>query len=224
MNIHNILLALLIGLSFATIFFFAKAIKKQDWGNILQPSIALLIALVGWIYFSSPYIGIASLSNQPLTIGSPNLEITDQIEQNQLKSPHFEYITVLNRGTLTATNCYLEIEYRTTDNGSYKFLGYSYPSALMDKPIQILPHTQTSFMLVRTMSDNETLETCLMLKEIRDYVDSKNNPINYYYLPVGDYYLKLTAVADNGKSSPREFNLHVLKSENATIEITPVSQ
>ena len=128
---------------------------------------------------------------------------------------------------MTATNCYLEVECRTTENESYKLLGYSLPNPFTDKLIpltdklQISPHTQTSFVLVRTMSDNGTLKTCLMLKEIRDYVD---NSINYYYLTVGDYYLRLTTVADNGKSSPREFILHVIKNEDATIEIVPVGQ
>jgi uncharacterized membrane protein len=87
MNIHNILLALLIVISVAAVFFTVKAIKKQHWGNILQASIALIIALGGWIYFSN---------NNQTFVGSPELEITDQIEQNQLKTPHFNYITGLH--------------------------------------------------------------------------------------------------------------------------------
>ena len=58
-----------------------------------------------------------------------------------------------------------------------------------------------------------------MLKEVRNYVDKENNPLNPYYLSAGDYKLRLTAVAVNVKSSPREFNLRVSQDEPPILEV-----
>jgi hypothetical protein len=208
---HYILIFIVVVLALAFIYFLKKTIEKHDYGNAAA-ALATLIGIGITVYFALPN------SNSPTTSvnGTVDLEINEKAEQSQLRNPHFQNIIVLNRGTLTAQNSYLQIEYCTSNNKSYKFVGYSCPWT--DNPVQIMPHTETSFTLVRTMSDNGTLETCLWLKEIRDFAESKSNPVNYYYLPVGTYYLRLTVVADNGQSAPREFVLRVMEDQIPTIE------
>jgi hypothetical protein len=217
MNIQVILVFVMIAVSIVAVSLSVKAYKHQQYGNLVQALVALIIMVCGWIYLAVPNNGINSNTNQTDNIG---LEITDQIEQSQLTNPRFLNIVVLNGGTKIANNCYLEVEYRTSENESYQFTGYAYSYG--NNFVQLSPHTTTTFMLVRTMYDDETSKTCLMLKEIRDYVDASNT-VDYHYLNSGEYYLRLTATADNFvKSSSREFKLRVLENEDAILETIPL--
>lgn len=221
MNLRTILTAAAILLSIASVFFLIKAIGKRDYGKVSQ-SLITLLATVITVYFALPN-GISSIPT-PSSVGNPSLEITDQIETGNLGSVYFRYITVLNRGTATASNCVIEIEYRASEGELYKFLGYAYYLDFANNEVvNLVPQTQSEFMLVRSMPTDgaKPLNTCITLKEIRDYVDKENNSLNPYYVTAGDYYLRLTAVSINCKSPPREFKLHVTQDEPAILEVIP---
>ncbi|MDO9334509.1 MAG: hypothetical protein Q7T57_08325, partial [Dehalococcoidales bacterium] len=185
-------------LSIATIVFLVKAANKHDWGNTAVASAMLAVAVIGWIfslqqgYLSTP-------------VGNPTLEVTDQIETTGGGSIYLTWVTVLNRGTGNATNCVIEIECRTPEEKEYKYLGYT-----LFQREKLAPHTQSRFWLVRARSYDEGAhwETCIMLKDIRDYADQDSVAISYPVL-AGDYYLRLTVIAENVASSTREFNLYV---------------
>ena len=190
-------------LSVATIIFLVKAANKREWGNTAVASAMLLIAVFGWIFgLQEGYLSTPA--------GNPTLEITDQIETTGGGSLYLTWVMVLNRGTGTASNCVIEIEYRTPEEKEYKYLGY----ALFQRE-KFVPHTQSTFWLVRARSYDEGAhwETCIMLKDIRDYADQDSNAIDYPVL-AGDHYLRLTMIAENVASSAREFKLYV--SQDAT--------
>jgi hypothetical protein len=226
MNIIFIILsALLFLLSLAIIVFFIKAIREHHSGNILQSLVALLIAVIGWIFFSS-----SSSGNSPLremtSSGIPMLEVTDTIEQGQLGDMKFWHATVLNRGTATATDCAVEVEYRNAEDEQYTFLGYAYYIDYKTK-VNITPRTQEEFTILRSApySDpyggKDLLRICIMLKEIRNYADIENEPLEPYYIFLGDHFVRLTAVAlnTNNQATPKEFKLHVTIDEQPTLEV-----
>jgi len=137
--------------------------------------------------------------------GNTALEIIDQIETTGGGSLYLTWVTVLNRGTGTARNCAVEIEHRTSEEKEYKYLGY----ALFERE-RFTPHTQSRFWLVRARSYDEDAhwETCIMLRDIRDYAGQESNAVGYSMI-AGEHYLKLTLIAENAASSAREFKLYV---------------
>jgi len=159
----------------------------------------LLIAVFGWIFsLQEGYLSIPA--------GNPELEIADQIETTGIGSIYYiTCVTVLNRGTGTARNCVVEIEHRTPEEKEYKYLGY----ALFQRE-RFTPHTQSRFWLVSARSYDEGAhwETCIMLRDIRDYADQETNAVNYPMI-AGEQYIKLIMIAENAASSSREFKLYV---------------
>jgi len=173
-------------LSVAAIVFLIMAARKREWGNAAVVSAMLTIAVFGWIfslqqgYLSSP-------------TGNPSPEIGDQIETTGAGSVYLKWVTVLNRGTVAARNCVVEVEHRTPEEEEYEFLGY----ALFKREL-LAAHTQTRFWLVRARSydGGAHWETSIMLRDIRDYTHQENNIIDYP-IAVGEHFLKLTMIAEN---------------------------
>ena len=200
-------------LSVAAIVFLVKAANKREWGNTAVASAMLLIAVFGWIFsLQEGYLSTPA--------GNPALEITDQIEMTGGGSLYLTWVTVLNRGTGTASNCVIEIEYRTPEEKEYKYLGY----ALFQRE-KFVPHTQSRFWLVRARSYDEGAhwETCIMLKDIRDYADQDSNVVDYPVL-AGDHYLRVTMIAENVASSAREFKLYVSQDETELPKLEALPQ
>lgn len=194
----NFLISIGVCLSVVTIVFLVKAAKKREWGNAAVASAMLLIAVFGWIFgLQEGYLSTPA--------GNPDLEIIDQIEMTGGGSLYLAWVTVLNRGAGTARNCVVEIEHRTPEEKEYKYLGY----ALFQRE-RFTPHTQSRFWLVRARSYDEGAhwETCIMLRDIRDYADQESNAVNYPMI-AGEHYLKLTMIAENTASSAHEFKLYV---------------
>ncbi len=215
MEPRTILLIVAILLALASVYFLVKAIGKRDYGKVSQSLIALLATVIA-VYFALPNDDTSTPTLS--SVDNASIEITDEIETISFGVFNFKYITVLNRGTANANNCVIEIEYRASEEEPYKFIGYAY-----NEEVNLVSHTQSKFMIVRSKSTDgaEPLQTCITLKEVRNYVDAENNPLNPYYIAVGEHILRLTAVATNGKSSPREFKLHVTQDEPPLLEAIP---
>ena len=213
MDLRTILTVVAILLFFASAFFLIKAIRKHDNGTASMWLITLFASVIT-IYFSLPN-GISSVPMLS-SVGNPGLEINDQIEKIDAGRVCFRFVTVRNRGTGSAINCTVEIEHREPNEQTYSFLGYSY-----NKEAELLGQTQTKFNFIRANANEEATSwtTYIMLREIRDYVEKNSIPLNPLAMTVGDHYFRLTAVADNGKSAPREFKLHVKQDEPPILEI-----
>ncbi len=217
LSINSVLLNFLIFigacLSVAAIVFLALAAKKRNWGNAAMVSAMLLIAVFGWIFsLQEGYLSTPA--------GNPDLEIIDQIETTGGGSLYLTWVTVLNRGTGTARNCVVEIEHRTPEEKEYKYLGY----ALFQRD-RFTPHTQSKFwlLLARSYDEGAHWETWIMLRDIRDYADQESNVV-HYRVSAGEYYLKLTTIAENAESSPREFKLYVSQDGTKLPKLEALSQ
>lgn len=212
----NLLIFIGLCLSVASIVFLAKAVKKREWGNAAIVSAMLLIAVFGWIFSLQQ----GYLSTQT---GNPKLEITSQIEEVSGQSVYFACVVVLNRGTGTAKNCVIQIEHRPANDTEYRLLGY----APYEKQ-NFTPHTQSHscFLLARSADEGIHWDTVIKLQEIRDYVEHKGNLLDVKEYPIGpgDYYLRLTMIAENAESSPHEFKLYVSQDGTALPRLETLSQ
>lgn len=197
----NSLIVIGVCLSVAAIVFLVKAAKQKEWGNAAMVSAILLIAVFGWIFsLQQGYLALQT--------GNPKLEITSQIDEVSGQSVYFACVVVLNRGSGTARNCVMQIEYRSANDAEYKFLGYS-PYEKQN----FTPYTQSHFCFLLARSSDEGIhwDSVIKLQEIRDYVERKGILLDVGEWPIipGDYYLRLTMIAENTESSPCEFKLHV---------------
>jgi len=192
--------------SVAAVVFLVMAVRSRRWGDAAVVSAMLTIAVFGWIF---------SLQQGYLPVGNPDLEVGDQIEITGAGSLYLTWVPVLNRGTGSARNCVVEIEYRTPEDEDYEYLGY----ALFDRE-SVAPHTESRFWLVRARSYDEGLhwETSIMLRDVRDYADQESGAVDYP-LGIGEHYLRLTVIAENAVSRGREYKLYVPEDKTQLPEL-----
>lgn len=197
------------------------AAKKKDWGSILGAVVLLLVTLAGWVITESGGYLLAPGGTPELEAGGiPELEIASQIEELNTPVLYIAYVVVRNQGTGTARNCVVRIEDHAAQETEYEFLGYAY---FEEKNFS--PHTESRFglLLVESDDDGAHWKTWITLRDIRDYVPKENSVI-HYPIDAGDYYIKLTMIADNAESSSREFKLRVSQDGTELPKLEDLSQ
>lgn len=196
-------------LSAAALVFLVLTARKRDWGNAAVASVMLLIATFGWIFgLQEGYVSAPGTS--------PKLEILDQIEESGLGRLYLAGVFVTNRGTAPARNCGIEIEHRYDTEQEYQYLGYA---SLGNE--DLAAHGERRFWLARASYEGTHWEVRIIPSEIGDHVAQVGR---LSFVGAGDHELKLTIIAENAESSPREFKLTVSEDEDKPPKLELLSE